>query len=162
MLTAVQPSARARSSALSAPAVYATSRSASSWSSSSDDGGHDREEGNALEHDEGRDDPPRALLRGDVSVAERRHRLQRPPHALPDTRVLVPVEQPHENAPDEDDDEGRDDDHIGCTADGERIAPEARYLWLDAVRASHARDRNQLAAQKHRPIWPMRRVATSP
>src|SRR4051812_34346133 len=46
------------------------------------------------QHHEGRDDAPGGVLGVASPVAHGRDRLQRPPHADPDVRVLAVVEQP--------------------------------------------------------------------
>jgi hypothetical protein len=92
-----------------------------------------------LEHDKGGDDTPGGVLRRHVAVTHGGHRLQRPPHANPDVRVLVVVEHPHQDAADDDYHRSRCDDNAGSGPHGGGFAQEARHAALDEVGTSYAR-----------------------
>ncbi len=96
-----------------------------------DGGRHDREQRDALEHHGDRHDAPGEVLRRDVAVAHGRDRLQRPPHAAEDARVLAVVEQRHEHAAHGHDDRGDEHDRARSAADRHRLAQELRHRALD-------------------------------
>ena len=58
---------------------------------------------------------------GHVSVAHRGHGLQGPPHAYPDVRVLILVEQPHRDTAADDHDRRRRNDDAGGSPNGRRL-----------------------------------------
>jgi hypothetical protein len=104
-----------------------------------DRGGGDGQEGDALKHHEGRDDSSRRVLRCDVAIAHRCHRLQSPPHADPDVRVLAMVEQPYEHSATDDYHRGRCDDDAGSGPDGRRFTQEPRHAALNDVQTTYLR-----------------------
>ena len=107
-----------------------------------DRGGHDRDERDRLEHDERRDDASCDRLRRDVAVADGRHRLDRPPHADEDVRVLLVVEHAHEEPACDDDQPRRRDDHAGGASHRHRLAQEALHLPFEENDPGHQERRS--------------------
>ena len=105
-----------------------------------DRGRDDRQEGDPVEHDDGCDQPARPVGGGDVAVADGRHRLDPPPHADPDARVLLAVENADEDAADHDNRGSGDDDGRDRAAHGRGLAQELRHPTFDRVRTRHGGD----------------------